>query len=50
MINLYLLLAGIGLILPYYFFIGFVSAYGLDIQMFVNFLLANPISIFLLWI
>jgi hypothetical protein len=44
--QLYLLLALIGLILPYYFFGSFLVAHGLDIRLLVQQLFANDISTF----
>ena len=43
---LYGLLCVLGLILPYYFFVPFVAANGLNIPLFISQLFANPISSF----
>ena len=44
--KLYLLLAVIGFILPYYFFISFLMTNGLNIQLLIDQLFANKISTF----
>jgi hypothetical protein len=44
--KLYLLLAIVGLVLPYYFFISFLIVNGLDLQLFSSQLFANNISTF----
>lgn len=44
--KLYLLLAVIGLVLPYYFFALFLAANGLNLQLLFNQLFANNISSF----
>ena len=44
--RLYLLLAILGLILPYYFFVSFLVAYGLDLPLLFDQLFANDISTF----
>lgn len=44
--NIYLFLAVIGLIVPYYFLISFVATYGLDGRLFLKQLFGTPISIF----
>ena len=44
--HLYLLLAIIGLILPYYFLIMFLAAYGLDARAFLQQLFGTQISTF----
>jgi hypothetical protein len=44
--KVYALLCVLGLILPYYFFISFVVANGLNIPLFLSQLFANPISAF----
>ncbi len=44
--NLYLILAVIGLIAPYYFFISFLMAHGLDLRALVAGLFANDASSF----
>lgn len=43
---LYLTLAVIGLILPYYFLISFLVAHGFDARLFLRQLFATPISTF----
>ena len=44
--NTYLLLAVIGLIVPYCFLISFLTAYGLDGRLFLKQLFGTPISTF----
>lgn len=44
--KLYLILAVIGFILPYYFFVSFLMANGLDIGLLIDQLFANKISTF----
>jgi len=44
--KLYLLLAIVGLVLPYYFFISFLIVNGLDLQLLFSQLFANNISTF----
>ncbi|HEY2982063.1 MAG TPA: DUF2834 domain-containing protein [Anaerolineales bacterium] len=44
--NLYLLLAIVGLILPYYFLVRFLSANGVDLQLMLGQLFVNDISAF----
>jgi Ca2+/H+ antiporter len=44
--KLYLLLAIVGLVLPYYFFMSFLITNGLDLQLFFSQLFANNISTF----
>jgi len=44
--RLYLILAVLGAIVPYYFFISFVVDHGFDLGLFVKQLLANEISTF----
>jgi hypothetical protein len=44
--RLYLLLAIIGLVLPYYFFVSFLIANGLNFSLFFSQLFANKISSF----
>jgi hypothetical protein len=44
--KLYLLLAVIGFVLPYYFFVSFLIANGLNLQLFFSQLFANNISSF----
>ena len=44
--KLYLFLAVIGWVLPYYFFLPFLVANGLDLRLLVSQLLANDISTF----
>jgi hypothetical protein len=44
--RLYLLLAVIGFVLPYYFFVSFLIANGLDLQLLLSQLFANNISSF----
>ena len=44
--TLYLMLAVIGFVVPYYFFLVFLFEYGLDLQQLIDFLFANPISTF----
>jgi hypothetical protein len=44
--NLYLLLAGLGFIGPYYFLVQFISAHGLNVRLLVEQLFANSISTF----
>jgi len=44
--KLYLLLAIVGLVLPYYFFMSFLIVNGLDLQLFFSQLFANNISTF----
>jgi hypothetical protein len=44
--KLYLLLAVVGFVLPYYFFVSFLIANGLDLQLLLEQLFANDISSF----
>ena len=44
--RLYLLLALLGLVLPYYFFVSFLIENGLDVQLLVDQLFASEISTF----
>lgn len=44
--KIYLMLAILGFIVPYYFFIRFLIHYGLDLQQFIDFMFANPIATF----
>ena len=44
--KLYLLLAGLGLIGPYYFLVQFLAAHGLNLPLLVEQLFANSISTF----
>jgi hypothetical protein len=44
--NLYLILAVIGFVLHYYFFLAFLSEYGFDLQLFFNHLFANQTPTF----
>ena len=44
--KLYLILAMIGFILPYYFFIGFLAANGLNLSLLIQQLFGTPISTF----
>ena len=44
--HVYLLLAVIGFILPYYFFISFLMLHGLDARLFIRELFGTPISTF----
>jgi hypothetical protein len=44
--RLYLLLAVTGFVLPYYFFVSFLIANGLNLQLFLSQLFANNISSF----
>jgi hypothetical protein len=44
--RLYLLLALLGLVLPYYFFVSFLIKNGLDVQLLVDQLFASEISTF----
>ena len=44
--KLYLLLAVIGFVLPYYFFVSFLIENGLDLQLLFSQLFANDISTF----
>ena len=44
--TVYLLLAIIGAVVPYYFFIAFLTQHGLDMPLMVSDLFANPISTF----
>lgn len=44
--KLYLVLAIIGLVVPYYFFISFLLANGLNLPLFFEQLFASPISTF----
>jgi hypothetical protein len=44
--RVYLLLALIGLILPYYFFISFLIQYGLDVQLMLSHIFANNMATF----
>jgi hypothetical protein len=44
--TLYLVLAVIGFVIPYYFFISFLTIYGFDLQLFVQQLFTNQISTF----
>jgi hypothetical protein len=44
--HVYLLLAVIGFILPYYFFISFLRLHGLDARLFIRELFGTPISTF----
>lgn len=43
---IYPIFALLGLVVPYYFFISFLVEYGMDFQLFFDFLFANPISAF----
>jgi Protein of unknown function DUF2834 len=43
---LYLILAVIGFVLPYYFLISFLMAHGLDARLFLTQLFGTPISTF----
>ena len=47
--RLYLLLAALGLVLPYYFLGQFLFQQGLNLPLLVQQLFANPISTFLPW-
>ena len=42
----YLILAILGFLLPYYFFISFLVAHGLDLRLFLQQLFGTPISSF----
>jgi hypothetical protein len=44
--NLYLVLAILGFVLPYYFFASFLLVYGFDLQLFFQQLFANDIATF----
>ena len=44
--SLYLILAIIGFVVPYYFFVSFLSAHGFDAPLFVRQLFASPGSAF----
>ncbi len=44
--GLYLLLAAVGLVVPYYFLIGFLLDHGLNVRLAVEQLFATPISSF----
>src|SRR4051812_4012381 len=44
--HVYLLLALVGLVVPYYFFLSFLSAHGPDTRAFVQQLFATPIATF----
>ena len=44
--KLYLLGAILGIILPYYYFIQFVLENGLNVNLFIDQLFANPVSAF----
>ena len=44
--NIYLILAVIGFIAPYYFFISFLLAHGFDARLFLRQLFGTPISTF----
>ena len=44
--RVYLLLAALGLLVPYYFFMSFLLEFGLDFELFFQQLFATPISIF----
>ena len=44
--HIYLFLTVIGFILPYYFFISFLAAHGLDARLFIRQLFGTPISTF----
>ena len=44
--TVYLLLAIIGAVVPYYFFLGFLTQHGLDLPLMVSDLFVNPISTF----
>ena len=44
--NVYLILAIAGFVLPYYFFVSFLVANGLDFRLFFQQLFATPISSF----
>ena len=44
--HVYLLLAVIGFIVPYYFFISFLLVHGLDLRLFFRQLFGTPISTF----
>ena len=44
--RLYLFLAVIGFIVPYYFFARFLAAHGLDLPLLLSYLFANNISTF----
>lgn len=44
--TLYAILCILGFVIPYYFFIPFVSSHGLDVGLFLNQLFANPVSAF----
>ena len=43
---LYLILAIVGLVLPYYFFVGFLAANGLNLSLLIQQLFSTPISTF----
>ena len=43
---LYLILALIGFVLPYYFFVGFLAANGLNLSLLIEQLFGTPISTF----
>jgi hypothetical protein len=44
--RLYLILAVAGFVLPYYFYVSFLMAHGLDLQLLLSQLFANEISTF----
>jgi hypothetical protein len=44
--KLYLVLAAIGFVLPYYFFVSFLVEYGLNLGLLIDQLFANDISTF----
>ena len=44
--RLYLIVAAVGLVLPYYFFVSFLLAHGFDLRLLVERLFANRISTF----
>lgn len=44
--TIYLLLAIVGLVVPYYFLISFLITYGLDARLFLRQLFGTPISTF----
>jgi len=44
--KVYLILAIVGAVFPYYFFIGFINEWGIDVNLLVQQLFANKISTF----
>jgi Protein of unknown function DUF2834 len=44
--KIYLMLAIVGMVIPYYFLISFLAAYGFDVRLFLKQLFGTPISTF----